>query len=56
MMDRYSNGGICSDQTWTDGGMIMNGMTEIKGRDMDTREMEEWKTVGRERCKEQKKR
>lgn len=37
-MDRNINGGICSDETWTDGGIIKYGKTGIEGRDMDTGE------------------
>lgn len=37
-MDRNINGGICSDETWTDGGIVKYGKTGIEGRDMDTGE------------------
>lgn len=37
-MDRNINGGICSDETWTDGGILKYGKTGIEGRDMDTGE------------------
>lgn len=37
MTDGHSNGGMCSDQTWTDGRMMKNGVIEVKGHQGDGR-------------------